>query len=200
MVDRKRSFDIFISYAGQDSALADQLATACRAAGLSSFSTNDIPAGDNADEILWEALAESKAFLAIISRATPTAYMGIELGAALAWNKPIFGIVEEASSRPPAGFPAMRLYPASRIDDVIHAVKAADADLTNDDREQLKLVYQELAVPLDKFATELDTLRQLTDQFRRKTNKDVSQERLLAELLRMRKAGKLPAKKTGKSS
>ncbi len=201
MVDRKRSFDIFISYAGQDRPLAEQLAAACRAAGLSSVSANDISPGVKVDEALWEALAESKALLAIISNSAPTANMGIELGAALAWNKPIFGIVEEAANaRLPPGLPAMRLYPASRIDDVIQAVKAADADLTDEDREELKDIYLTMAVPVDKFATELDTLHQLTDQFRRRTNKVVSQERLLEQLLRMRKAGKLVVKRVAKDS
>lgn len=201
MVDRKRSFDIFISYAMQDRALAEQLAAACQAAGLSSVTANDIAPGANWDQVLWEALAESKALLAIVSRTAPTANMGVELGAALAWNKPIFGIVDDASgSALPASLPSMRLYPASRIDDVIHAVKASDADLTDADRDELRKIYLESQTPVDRYAIDLDALRQLTDQFRGKINKPVSQERLLAELMRMRKAGKLAMKRPSKAS
>jgi hypothetical protein len=200
MVDRKRSYDVFISHAVQDRALAEKLAAACRASGLDAVSVNDLGPGGKLDEALWEALAESTAVLAVLSGGDMTPNMGIELGAALAWNKPIFGMVSEATrANVPAGFRQMKLYPVNRIDDVIQAVKAVDSTLTEEDREALIQRYWELGIPTDQYATNWSALSQLATKFTESTKKHVSPERLLSELLRLRKSKRL-RKITGQES
>ena len=50
------------------------------------------------DAYRWEALAESRALLTILSPSGLTSSMELEIGAARAWNKPIYGVVTDPSS------------------------------------------------------------------------------------------------------
>jgi hypothetical protein len=177
--------------------LAGEIAAACRARGLEAITDADLPPGGNVTDALWEALAESAALVALLPPSGPTTLMSIEIGAARAWNKPIFAITTEPSSvRLPPVLAGTPLYTAGRIDDVIHEITRSRQPLTDEDRNALAKVYAEVGVPVDQFALDPKHLEELVRRFRKATGKAFSGERLLSELLRMRKQGKLPKKRS----
>jgi hypothetical protein len=192
MPDVAKSYDVFISHSPTDAKLATEVASACRAGGLDAIAYAELLPGENASDAVWEAVAESRALLAILSPSGPTPSMAIELGAARAWNKPIFAVVTDPSlARLPPGLSGIRLYTFGRIEDVIRAIKSTAQDLSQDDRSLLRKLYTEIGVSVDQLALDPRHLEELVKRFNSATGKAAPGERLLSELLRMRKQGKL---------
>ncbi len=193
MADVNKTCDVFISHSASDAGLAAELANAFRENGLATITNTDLLPISNPGDTLWEALAESRALLTILSPSGPTPLMGIELGAARAWNKPIFGVVADPTiTRLPPGWTGIHLYPASRIEDVIRSIKLSGKELTDEDRTLLVKLYAEVGVSVDQLALEPSHLEELVRRFSADTGKAVPGERLLSELLRVRKQDRLP--------
>lgn len=188
----KKSYDVFISHSAKDAALADEIANACRAGGLEAFTDIELATGTDTGEALWEALAESRALLTILPPSGPTPSMAIEIGAARAWNKPIFAVVTEPSStRIPPALSGIRLYTTGRLQDVIEAAKSSAQQLSEEDRTTLAGLYPDIGVSVDQLALDPRALEGLVRRFEKARGKAVPGERLLSELLRLRKQGAL---------
>lgn len=189
----KTTYDVFISHTPADAALAASLAESFRSSGLEPFTDREIAAAENLSDAVWEALAECKALVAILSRSELSASMSVEIGAAQAWNKPIYVVVADpATIRLPNFLTQVRVVSAGAVEDVVREVQRSSHDWTDDDRQILVDAYLRAGVPVDRFASEHVRLRRLTDQFNKHSKKNISGERLLSELLRLRKSGKLP--------
>jgi hypothetical protein len=188
-----KTYDVFISHSAADAMLATEIAKACRTSGLDTVTDAELSADEGSLwDTLWDALAESRGVLIILSSSGTTTGMAIELGAARAWNKPIFGIVADPSnSRLPPGLSGISLYPAARIDDVIKAIKLSGQELSDHDRSKLAKLYSEIGMPVDQLTLDPKHRDHLVKRFHSQTGKLVQGERLLSELLRMRKQGKL---------
>jgi TIR domain len=187
-----KTCDVFISHAVDDAPLAREIANACRANGLDAITYAELLPAADISQVLWDALAESRALLAVLSRSGPTPSMAIELGAARAWNKPIFGVVADPTFADlPPGLSGIHLYPLGRVDDVIRAIKSSGKELSEEDRSLLARLYTEIGVSVDELALDLRHLEELVRRFGAGTGKALPGERLLSELLRMRKQGKL---------
>lgn len=193
MANLKKTFDVFISHSASDARRATEIANQCRANGLEAATHSELLPEGNGSDALREALAESRALLALLPESGPTPTMAIEFGAAQAWNKPIFGFVTGPSRmRPPPGLGGIRLYPSGRIEDVIAAIKRTGAELSEDDRSRLAHLYAGIGVSVDELALDPVHLEELVKRFASVAGKTLPGERLLSELLRMRKQGKLP--------
>jgi hypothetical protein len=119
--------------------------------------------------------------------------MTLEFGAAGAWNKPVFGIVTDPSApQVPAWLRGVPVYSSGQIDDIIRAIKQSGKELSEEDRSLLANLYRELGIPVDQFALDPPQLDQLVQRFSAASERPVASERLLSELLRMRKQGRLP--------
>jgi TIR domain len=192
MANVSKIYDVFISHSASDATLAMEVANACRADGLEAITHVELQPRADVSDASWEALAESQALLAILSPSGPTPSMAIEIGAARAWNKAIFAVLTDPSStRLPPALAGTRLYPTARIEDVIKAIKTSVLPLSDADRALLAEVYAAVGVTVDQLALDPGHLAKLVGQFNRSAKKNVSGERLLWELLRMRKQKKL---------
>jgi len=190
MPNHNKTYDVFISHSVSDAALAAEVANLCRASGLEAMTGLELSPGGEASDALWEALAECRALLAILSPAGPTPSMGIEIGAAWAWNKPIFGIITDPSfTRLPASMADIKVYPPTRIGDAIEAIKLSGQQLSDEDRSFLAEVFREIGVSVDQLALDPKPLQKLVKRFSARAGKAVPGERLLSELLRLRKQG-----------
>jgi hypothetical protein len=195
MAELGKSYNVFISYAPRDEAVALEVAGICGESGLESFTDNELAPGADWSDAIWEALAESRALLAIVSPSGLTPRMGIEIGAARAWHKPIYSVVTEpsATSVDPAltGIP---LYTSGRLEDVIKLIRISAQQLSEEDRLALSELYSETDVSVDQQTLDPRQLRTLVKKFAKRTGKAVDGERLLSELLRLRKQGSLVRK------
>jgi hypothetical protein len=192
MAEASKICDVFISHSIEDARLAGEIADACRASGLDAITYAELLPVTNVSDALWEALAESRALLAVLSRSGPTPSMAIELGAARAWNKPIFGVLPDPTFTDlPPSLSGVHLYPLGRVEDVISVIKLSNKELTDEDRSLLAKLYTEIGVSVDQLALDPRQLEELVEQFRAGAGKAIAGERLLSELLRLRKQGKL---------
>jgi hypothetical protein len=187
-----KTCDVFISHSSRDAEVAKEIAAVCRANGLEAFSATDVPPTADLADAIWEALVESRALLAIVSPTVETAYLAFEVGAASAWNKPIFTIVTDpTSAHLPAVLAGTPVFPLGRIDDAIKSIKLSGEPLSDEDRSHLAKVYYDVGVPVDQLTFDSAHSDELVRRYNVGRGKVVSEERLLAELLRMRKQGKL---------
>ncbi len=188
------TYDVFLSHSSRDRDFAADIAQRLTADGLQPFYDGCVPIGKEISNAIWEALAECHAFIVIVSPETNVDAMGmVELGAATAWHKPIFVILNgPASSRLPEALKQYQVFPRNRLDEVLSQIRRNLEPLTNDDRDKLARIYQELNVPADRFSHSPRELQKLVDKFAGGSEKQVSGTRLLSELLRMRKQSKLP--------
>ncbi len=108
------------------------------------------------------------------------------------WNKPIYALVTEPSfTRLPTALSGISLYTTGRLQDVIQAVRASVQQLTDEDRDFLIRVYAESDMPVDQLAMQPARLQDLVKKFSSGRGKVIGGERLLSELLQLRKQGKL---------
>jgi hypothetical protein len=169
------------------------VAQSLESAGLQTFRASAVPPGTDLSEAIWQALAESRALIAIVSPGIPHAMGMVEIGAAAVWNKPVFLLINGPSStRLPPAFSAYPAYPLSRLEEVIRAIRLGFEPLSDAERGVLANIYQDLNMSADRLSQSPDVLRDLTTKFNRSTRKQFSGERLLSEILRMRTTGQLP--------
>lgn len=194
MSKRKADFEVFLSYAGTDRDAAESILRSLTHAGLRVFDPGCMDPGIGLAEAIWDALAMSDAIVAVIPKlGTPNPNTSSELGAAIAWRKPIYLVSQEnGRTRVPAYLSGHRLYPLSRIDDVARAIKRGPRPLTTEDRESLKRIYLELEIPTDRFINDPALLDKLASKFNARVHEEVSGERLLYEMIRLRKQGSWP--------
>lgn len=188
------TFDVFVSHSYSDREFATELAERLKAEGLQPFHDASVPDGQEMSDAIWDALAECYAFVVIVSsESTPDAMGMVELGAAAAWNKPVFVLLNgPASTRVPDALASYQVYPRNRIDEVLSQIRRNLETISDDEREVLTESYRDLSIPADRLIQSPRDLQQLVETFNGKTNKHVSATRLLSELLRMRKQSKLP--------
>jgi hypothetical protein len=198
MATANKPFDVLVSHSPKDAALAMDIANACRESGIEAATSGELLRMTNAGDVLWDALAESRALLTVISPAETTTSMGLEIGAARAWNKPIYAVVTDpTSTHLPAGLTGTQAYTIGRLQDVIRAIQVSAEQLTEEDRTHLSKLYADMKVSADQLALDSRQLERFVNRFERITGKAVSGERLLSELLRLRKQGKLLRSRSG---
>src|SRR5438309_1945879 len=151
MAVSNKVFDVFISHAVADLPMAEEIATACRTSGLSAFLGVESLRSKDWGDVLWEALSESQAMIAILSPSAPTPSMAVEIGAARAWNKPVFGLVTDPTMKlGPIGLAGMHLYTLSGIEDVIGAIRRSGQEFSDNDRAALASLFADIDLSLDE--------------------------------------------------
>jgi len=194
-----KTYDVFLSHAASDSHLATEIADSLESVGLQTFHAGTVESASDIGEEIWQALAESRALISIVSPDVPPHAMGmVEIGAAAAWNKPVFLLINGPSStKLPLGLSAYPVYPLGRLDEVIQQIRSGFQPLTDNERGILLEVYRELHTPTDQLSQSPSALRKLATKFNRVAERQLSAERLLSELLRLRKQGQLPRLRAG---
>ena len=188
------TYDVFLSHSARDKDFAADVANRLQAEGLEPFYDASIQVGETVSQAIWDALAECHAFIVIVSsESSPDAMGMVELGAAAAWNKPIFVLLNgPASMRLPEALQSYRAYPLNRVDEILGQIRHNLEPISDDERKVLAETYRDVNVTADQLGQSPSSLRQLVEQFNAKTQKHLSGDRLLSELLRMRKQAKLP--------
>jgi hypothetical protein len=188
------TYDVFLSYPMTEAALADQTARALQEAGLDVFCQDRFELGENYEDALWRAVAESAAVVMIVSSGGPlSSSVAFEVGAFKAWRKPIYVIQADAGriTLPPylADCP---VYPVSHVSDIVESIKRGLSSFSESDRAVLMEVYADLGMSTDELMVNPVAVDALAAKFHAKCRKAVSGERLVRELLTLRKKGQMP--------
>ena len=65
--------DVYISYGPLEARLASDVARILQSLDLAVFDANAIPRDKHQEDAVWEAMAESEAFVVVVSEAAPSA-------------------------------------------------------------------------------------------------------------------------------
>ncbi len=191
MVKGNTSFDVFITHNHRDAAISTDLARILRSYDLKVFTDAEVVVGENTENAIWEAMSESHALVAVIPETDSSASFTFEIGAAKAWNKPIFAVASSPTARLPAWLKGLTIYPPSRIEEIAQEIKKLSGSLSESDRASLVEAYRNIGVSVDQLMLQPEQLSELTRQFQKRTKRTVAAEELVRTLLRLRKRGKL---------
>jgi hypothetical protein len=141
-----------------------------------------------------EALAESNAVIILLTRSTlQSSNIAFEVGFAMAWNKPVYVLFEGVSEQEiPAYLRDFHLAMLSELGRVVEDIAASRKPLSDEDREVLAQVYQDTGIPTDQLLRQPHSLHELSARYNEISNSTVPAERLVQELIRLRKQGRLP--------
>ena len=187
-------YDVFITHGARDRGIADLVGRALADAGLEVYAIHESqPDEDELSEMRTE-LAGCSAFVVILTQSTvKSPNVAFEIGMALAWNKPVFVLYDGISkSDIPNYLRSYRVASISKLSQVVREIKKVQQPLSDSDRETLVEVYCDLAVATDKLLGRPLLVRQLAEDFNGRTKSAVGGEKLVQELIRLRKQGKLP--------
>jgi len=187
-------YDVFLSYPMTEAALADRIALALQQADLDVFWQDRFDIGESHQDALWRAVAESAALIMIVpSEGSLAPSVAFEVGAFKAWRKPIYVIqATEGSFKLPTYLADCPVYSLSHVNDVVASIKCGLSSLTENDRAVLAGIYRELGMPTDQLLADPAAIDTLAREFHAKCGKMVPGERLVRELLTLRKKGNLP--------
>src|SRR5687768_11743930 len=135
----ERNYDIFLTYAPTDRSTAEVVAGRFESAGLTVF----LGAGEAGEVLSDSILRELVAARAVVVLVTPfglrSINIGIDMGAAISWQKPVFILTEDVSSPElPSIFRNHQVYPVADVDKVVRDVRQTMQPLTDADRDALK--------------------------------------------------------------
>src|SRR5947208_1524390 len=167
MSKRTRASDVFLSYSPRNEMLAAQVKARLADEGLLVVSPRDLGNGRQLASRFREAIAESQAMVVIVSEpyVLPTNLV-IEVGAALAWEKPIFVL---ASNADPESLPAFlqegKVFSYQSLDAVIDSILQSKLELSERETQWLKQWYEDRKVPLDQLMARPALLDDLSARF-----------------------------------
>lgn len=185
----KKTYDVFLSYPSDLASQTKVIVKKFADAGLTAFNFSEIKPGHNIVEEIWQALAESWAVVALIKPGSMPPNVAVEIGAASAWQKPIYILTEgEGEFNVPLYFSKFEVFKTSEIGKVVQLISKSLSPLSDEERSALVKAYSKLRVPTDKLFMEPGSIERLKDE----SGVKISGERIMQELLRLRKQGKLP--------
>lgn len=189
----KKTYDIFISHSSDLRSQAEVVIEKFSDGGLCVFRDSDFAKGSNLANEAWQAIAESWAFVALIQSGTVNPSVAVEIGAASAWLKPIYILkLGQGEYDLPSPLTKYQVFHVSEIDHIIADIQRALRPFNDEERRYLLESYQSLGIPTDKLLTQPAKIDYLNNILLEKTGIKHSGERIMQELLRLRKRGKLP--------
>ena len=194
MTTTKTVCDVFIAYDDRNYDTAKLAADALRSRGLVvQFDLPEHYGSGASEDATWDAIAESQAMVIVIPEELSLARLGIEVGAAKSWNKPIYAVSTFSHhGNLPSFLRDVPIYPINRIDELALAISQSAEALNEAEVEHLKAAYVKVGTPTDQLALQPQKLRQLVGEFTRSSGRRLAGEQVLSYLLRLRKQGSLP--------
>ncbi len=188
------AYDVFLAFSMRDASIAAVVRQALAEGGLDVFTSDAMKSGEDWGEQIQRALVASQALVVVLSRPSELPpSMLVEVGAAMAWKKPIFVLLDGMPrTQVPAFLQGFRIYPIAKLSEVVAAILRSTNPLTDSERKTLLALYESMAIPIDRMLTEPASLAELADQFNEKQGTDRSAELLAQELLALRKRSAQP--------
>jgi hypothetical protein len=186
--------DVFLSFSLHDASVAAVVRHALTDGGLEVFTSDSLKSGEDWGEQIQKALVVSQALVIVVSRPSELPRsMLVELGAAMAWKKPVFVLLDGIGrSQLPAFLQGFNIYPVSRLAEVVAEILRSTSPFSESERQALSELYSSLGIPVDRLLTDPSSLASLAERFNESMGANRSAERLAQELLTLRKRAALP--------
>jgi hypothetical protein len=198
----KSTFDIFVAYSHSELQDAAEVSRILESYGLNVFfAPASLKRGARVEDAIWEAMAECHAFVIVVPKNQANSWMAFELGAAKAWNKPIYAVATGKTVGPlPSALQGFRILPLSRIGEIANAILKSREAITEDEQQLLVDAYRRSQMTIDSLAQKPAFLSKIVREFNRSSGRQLSGEEAMSLLLRMRKKGVLPTRRSRSSN
>ena len=190
----QRIIDVFVSHGRHDTGLAELLNRVLTEQGLSTWLVSSLEPGDQWENAVRNAMAECHAVVILLTPVMlKSQWLAVEVGAAIAWDKPIYVLYDGVTlEQIPAFLSQFQLLPVSQMSEVVSQILKSRQPLSEQDRASLLRAYQETGLSADQIMLQPRAVSDLSSRYRKLARTAIPGERLVKELLRMRKQGKLP--------
>jgi hypothetical protein len=193
MVQDGKTYDLFLSYSIDLSDEAKSLKKKLTKAGFTVFEPSKVQLGQNIVKETWDALAGSWAVVVLIKPGRIPSTAAVEIGAASAWQKPTYILTAgKGEYHVPLYFSQYLVFDMSDVDKLIERIRNDRRPLTEDQLYSLKNAYRKLGIPTDKLLLQPASIEKLQKMLQKDIGLQVSGERIMQWLLRLRKQGNLP--------
>ena len=193
MAKIKKIYDVFLSYSLDLQRKAEVVAKKFTDAGLTAFDLSELAPGHNVVEETWQALAESWALVVICRPSNIPPSVAVEIGAASAWQIPVYILIEaEGEHDLPLHLSKYETFKSSEIRKVVDLILKSKKPLSDEDREALAKAYVDMRIPTDRLLMEPGSIERLQNVLWKESGLRISGERMMQELIRLRKRGRLP--------
>ena len=190
-----RLFDVYLTATELDRAACELVRRGLEELGLNVFVANatKLPSGRKLEGGLREALMQSRVFAGVLSRsALGSDGFAFELGAAWGMAKPVYLITHEIDqAKIPTHYRKYHIEPISRHAEIARDIRHAAAPPSDEQIQTLISAYADLSIPADRLLDDPHSLDQLTERYNEAGSSQYSPDRVLLEIIRLRKAGKL---------
>ncbi|RIK75550.1 MAG: hypothetical protein DCC68_20965 [Planctomycetota bacterium] len=189
-------FDVFIVHAPTDAAFARKVAQRLTDSGFNVLDDDWAEPGIPYGDAIREAINNSDAVVVLSTPASlDSEYVFLELGAATAWDKPIFVVRSGVSSDDlPVSLSPYWNCPVSELSKLTATLKSRLREelirLSDEERAWLAKACADVGLPIDEL--EYYQLEGIADRVSRRSGKRISAETVMQELIRQRKQDKLP--------
>lgn len=188
--------DVFLAASHHDAGVAEVVRRSFEEAGLAVFSSATKELGSGFWGAVREEIAAARVFVALLTPSfVKSSQLPLELGGAWARELPIYLLLESLSSKEVPSYLkryAVKAAPITKLAEVVASVARRAKPLSAAQREQLAGLYADLGVSSDQLAQQPDALEMLARKFNDAAASRMSAERVLQEVVRLRKQGKLP--------
>ena len=186
--------DVFLSFSFHDASVAAVVRQALIEGGLDVFTPDSLKSGEDWGVQIQRALVMSQALVIVVSRPSELPpSMLVELGAAMAWKKPVFVLLDGISrSQLPTFLQSFNVFPISKLPQVVAEILRPTSPFSESERQALSELYSSLGIPVDQLLTDSVSLASLAERFNESMGANRSAERLAQELLTLRKRAALP--------
>lgn len=191
MSNRSSMIDVFMSYALPDKSFAGNVEKALRSKSISVFRpSEEVSAAAYIVRSLREALGESRVHLVVWThQAARSPNVAVEIGAGLAWGKPMYFVTRPGDAVPPLPVESASVFSYNEMSTLITAIRENLLPLSDESRSRIREAFLAMGRAVDSLATDVSALSELTRNVNSGQTNQISSEQLLAELLRMRKRG-----------
>lgn len=185
-------FDVILTYAPSEVVWAVDIERKLADAGLNAYRIVSAEPGSSLDDT-WDAHAESHALIVLIAPGAMPPLLMFEAGAAMMGQKPIYVLYKgPRPSKLPRYVEQFGVFPAADVDRVVELVSEASRPLSEREQQILIESYTSLNTPIKKLLGQYEKAEQMARRVNRAAGSSLSTDRLLRELLRMRKQGHWP--------
>jgi hypothetical protein len=197
MAKNSPTYDVFVVYDRRDAPTAVSVVDVLRAHGLAVFfDVQQIAPGANIEDAIWQAMAESHALVVVLPEEIASSWLAFELGAAKAWNKPIYAVSAfSAHKNIPASLRGVQVLPLSRVEEIAQSIATTSDRLSEEDIAHLGDAYASTGVAVDQLLLQPQQLAAVVKQFNKKSGRKMSGEQIMWHMLRLRKQAMLPVLK-----
>lgn len=183
---------VFLSYSARDVSAAQCVVRALSDAGFTVLQAADVLAGHDVAKAVREAMLESNALVVVTAPNTPDSpWTAFEIGAAMAWGKSIYVVTTDKGPLP-AYLQQLHVLTLEDVPQLVQSLQREVEPLSHTEQAALSALYAQVGVAADKLIFNPDASARLVEEFNRRTRNNASADRLLRELLRLRKLGRLP--------